>query len=76
MELFEDIKKLKKLIKIFMFISPFFIFLIILTFIVAVASFISLKSYSKTSTPYAKTKNIPEAVLKHEGTIIKYMRKY
>lgn len=76
MELFEDIKKIKKYIKLLIFISPFFIFLIILTFIVAVASFISLKSYSKTSTPYAKTKNIPEAVLKHEGTIIKYMRKY
>lgn len=68
--------RIKKYIKIVIFLSPLFIFLVIGTFIIGIASFITLKFSSEASAPYAKTKKIPESVLRHEETILKYMKKY
>ena len=78
----EDIRiNLKKIQIFFKFIKFIIFFLVpiglIISILIVVSSIFLVFSYDDEETKItANAKNIPESVLKHKGTIIKYMRKY
>lgn len=72
---------LRKIQIFFKFIKFIIFFLVpiglIISILIVVSSIFLVFSYDEEETRItASAKNIPESVLKHKGTIIKYMRKY
>ena len=73
-----NLRKIQLFYKFIKFIIFFLVPIgLIISVLIVVSSIFLVFSYDEEETRItASAKNIPESVLKHKGTIIKYMRKY